>query len=139
MGVLVAVAVPNYIGYKARARNSVALSDAIKFSVAQESYFSETLGYIPSNAQMCNLLCQRGFMLSFSPPNWTTLTNYAVNVNGWSARFAHQNGSAIYNASSGQSSPAALNCTNNVCPTPNQCIPPNNTCTCPPVANNPCF
>jgi prepilin-type N-terminal cleavage/methylation domain-containing protein len=103
IGILSAIAIPQFANYKKRAANSAAMSDAKNLATAQEVYQADNNTYASSIED----LEDAGFM-GFST-GVALVGEITADADGWSAKLKHEGGTQEYTVSGpgGSISPAS--------------------------------
>ncbi|GMT42683.1 MAG: hypothetical protein IEMM0002_1094 [bacterium] len=96
IGILVAIAIPQFAAYKTRANNSMAESDLRNFAVSMEAYFVDFNTYVAATTAILT-----GY--GFRPSGSTVVTPGTLAVGSWIATSSHAAGSVVYtwNSASG--------------------------------------
>ena len=93
IGILAAIAIPQFSNYRIRANNSAALSDARNFATAQEVYYTDNNLYAGGYASLSGA----GFR---SLSKGVTILNNSASATMFTADFRHEGGDTTYRASS---------------------------------------
>jgi prepilin-type N-terminal cleavage/methylation domain-containing protein len=94
IGILAAIAIPQFSSYRQRAQDSAAKSTLKNMATAQEDYYVqyETYTNVPGN------LASSGY----TPDPNVTVTPQAADADSWSAIASHNNSTNTFTYSSGQ-------------------------------------
>ena len=93
IGILAAIAIPQFSNYRTRANNAAALSDAKNYATAQEVYYTDWSTY----ADTYDKLSGAGFRDLTSD---VEISYGTINSSSFSATFSHKGGDKQYTVSS---------------------------------------
>ncbi|RLB39318.1 MAG: pilus assembly protein [Deltaproteobacteria bacterium] len=92
IGILAAIAVPQYSAYKTRAYNAAAIEDLKAAEAAQELYFTEHYTYCANTSTLIGAT----YMLFLSDGVRLTIDPMNTNTHGFLMRTRHQSGDVTY-------------------------------------------
>jgi type II secretion system protein G len=93
IGILAAIAIPQFASYRQRAQDSAAKSALKNLATAQEDYYQQNDAYANSAASLA---------ASFAPEPSVTVTMQAASATSWSAIAQHVSSSNIWTYSSSE-------------------------------------
>ena len=89
IGILAAIAIPQFAAYRAKAYCSAAKSDLANLAIAQEAYFTDFTAYVGGSATAPATIAMGAS--TFAPSTGVTVVTAAVGATGFTATANHPN------------------------------------------------